>query len=119
MTFENHTRGEFHEQNRSAKDAEALKKEEKKAGSEASPADSGLAQAKKTGRPEETVGYVGGQPIDDARGLDISQYTGPHSKPSSEFEDPKAPYHQGPGSGLTPEEESDGANWDTPDRENG
>lgn len=118
MTFENHTRGEFHVQNRSANDAKTVKKEEKKAQENASQDDPQLSQAKKTGHPDETVGSVGGQPIDDNRGLDVSQYTGPGSKPSSEFEDPKAPHHQGPGSGLSKEEEAEGADWENPDPEN-
>ncbi len=115
MTFENHTRGEFHEQNRSVNDAKALKKEEKKAEQESSAADLEMTQAKKTGHPEETVGYVGGQATDDERGLDVSQYTGPGSKPSSELNDPSAPYHQGPGSGLTQKEENQDADWENPD----
>ena len=115
MTFENHTRGEFHEQNRSANDARALDKEEKKLEEEISDEDSELLQPKKTGHPDETVGYVGGQAADDPRGLDISQYTGPASKPSSDFNDPEAPYHQGPGSGLSQEEENQNADWENPD----
>ncbi len=115
MTFENHTRGEFHEQNRSVNDARALDKEVEKAEKDISGEDPELLQAKKTGHPEETVGYVGGQATDDPRGLDISQYTGPGSKPSSEFNDPKAPYHQGPGSGLSQEENAQEADWENPD----
>ncbi len=44
-----------------------------------------------------TVGLIGGQGKDDEGGLDMSQYTGPNSKPSNEFNDPNAPYHTGPG----------------------
>ena len=117
MTFENHTKGEFHEQNRSANDAKTVKNEEKKAGIESSRQNPDLSQAKKTGHPNETVGLVGGQPIDAEGGLDISQYTGPESKPSSAFDDPKAPYHQGPGSGLSKEEEAEEADWENPDGE--
>lgn len=112
MTYENHTKGEFHEQNRSEKDARVLAKEEKQLDKEISDEAPELLQPKKTGHPDETVGYVGGQAADDPRGLDISQYTGPGSKPSSEFNDPKAPYHSGPGSGLTKDEEAD---WENPD----
>ena len=115
MTFENHTRGEHHEQNRSANDAKALAREERKAEAEISHEDAPLQQAQKTGHPDETVGLIGGQAIDDERGLDISQYTGPISKPSSEFDDPKAPYHQGPGSGLSAKEEAEEADWENPD----
>lgn len=115
MTFENHTRGEFHQQNRSANDAQALDKEEKKAEQGSSPQDPELLQPKKTGHPDQTVGYIGGQAADDNRGLDISQYTGPASKSSSEFNDPKAPYHQGPGSGLSKKEETEKKEWENPD----
>ncbi len=115
MTFENHTRGEFHEQNKSANDAKTVKTEKDKAQENVSKDNPALNQAKKTGHADETVGYIGGQATDDERGLDISQYTGPGSKPSSEFSDPKAPYHQGPGSGLTPKEESEDADWENPD----
>ncbi|WP_411274706.1 hypothetical protein [Daejeonella sp.] len=115
MTFENHTRGEFHEKNRSKNEARALEKEEQKAEKDISGGNTELLQPKKTGHPEETVGYVGGQAADDTRGLDMSQYTGPGSKPSSEFKDPEAPYHQGPGSGLTKEEEAESADWENPD----
>lgn len=118
MTFENHTKGEFHEQNRSANDAKTVKKEVENAQENASKDDPQFSQAKKTGHPKETVGLVGGQPIDAEGGLDISQYTGPGSKPSSAFNDPKAPYHQGPGSGLSQEEETEGADWENPDPEN-
>ena len=118
MTFENHTKGEFHEQNRSANDAKTVKDEKKKAEKDISQDDPQLSQAKKTGHPNETVGYVGGQPTDDDRGLDVSQYTGPGSKPSSEFNDPKAPYHQGPGSGLSQGEEVEGADWENTEPEN-
>lgn len=118
MTFENHTRGEFHEQNKSANDAKIVKKEENKAEQEASKNKENLSQAEKTGHPDETVGYVGGQATDDERGLDISQYTGPGSRPSSDFKDPKAPYHQGPGSGLSQGEEAEGADWENPEPEN-
>ena len=115
MTFENHTRGEFHQQNRSANDALALDKEEKKTEQDSSNEDSELLQAKKAGHPDQTVGYIGGQAADDNRGLDISQYTGPASKSSSEFNDPKAPYHQGPGSGLSKKEETETNEWENPD----
>lgn len=115
MTFENHTRGEFHEQNRSANDARALDKEVEKADKDISSDNAELLQPKKTGHPDETVGYVGGQAADDPRGLDISQYTGPSAKPSSEFDDPKAPYHTGPGRGLSQEEKAQEADWENPD----
>jgi hypothetical protein len=115
MTFENHTRGEFHQQNRSANDALALEKEEKKTEQDSSNEDPELLHAKKTGHPDQTVGYVGGQAADDNRGLDISQYTGPASKSSSEFNDPKAPYHQGPGSGLSKKEETEKNEKENPD----
>ncbi len=100
MTFENHTKGEFHEKNTVENDLDTPGKG-KKAGAKDPESD----QGKKAGHPDETVGYTGGQPLDDSRGLDISQYIGPDSKVSSDFKDPKAPYHQGPGSGLTKEEE--------------
>lgn len=115
MTFENHTRGEFHEQNQSRNDAETVKNEKKKAQEEASGDNVKLSQGKKTGHPDETVGYVGGQPTDDERGLDVSQYTGPGSKPSSQFRDPKAPYHQGPGSGVSQNKDPEDADWENPD----
>ncbi|SKB80953.1 hypothetical protein [Daejeonella lutea] len=118
MTFENHTRGEFHEQNQSKSDAKAVKTEDKKADAEVVKDDLELSQGKKTGHPNETVGYVGGQPTDDERGLDVSQYTGPGSKPSSEFKDPAAPYHQGPGSGLSQQEKADETDWENPEPEN-
>ena len=115
MTFENHTRGEFHQQNKSANDALALDKEEKKTAQDSSNEDPELLQAKKAGHPDQTVGYIGGQAAGDNRGLDISQYTGPASKSSSEFNDPKAPYHQGPGSGLSKKEETEKKEWENPD----
>jgi hypothetical protein len=115
MTFENHTTGEYHQQNRSANDALALDKEERKAEKDLLNETPDLLQPKKTGHPQETVGYVGGQAADDERGLDISQYTGPGSKPSSAFDDPKAPYHQGPGSGLSEKEKADADDWENPD----
>ncbi len=118
MTFENRTRGEFHEQNQSKNDAKTVKNEEQKALEEVSGENADLSQGKKAGHPEKTVGYVGGQPTDDERGLDVSQYTGPGSKPSSEFQDPQAPYHQGPGSGLSRKEEAEGEDWENPDPEN-
>lgn len=58
-------------------------------------------------KPGKTIGLIGGQPKEDNGGLDISQYTGPGSKPSGSFDDPQAPYHTGPGSGLSEDEESD------------
>lgn len=115
MTFENHTRGEFHEQNRSANDAKTVNNEEKKAQKDISKDDPQLSQAKKTGHPDKTVGYVGGQPTDDKRGLDVSQYTGPVSKPSSELDVPEEPYHTGPGSGLSQKRKSEDADWENPD----
>lgn len=118
MTFENHTKGEFHEQNKSENEARNIEGEKKKKEKSASIDDLQLSQSKKTGHPNETVGYVGGQPADDTSGLDVSQYTGPGSKPSSEFKDPNAPYHQGPGSGLSQGEEAEGADWENPDPEN-
>ena len=116
MTFENHTKGEFHEQRRSENDAKTVEQEARQAEKDLSKDDPELLQAKKTGHPEETVGLIGGQAIDDPRGLDISHYTGPGSKPSSEFNDPAAPYHQGPGSGLS-REDAEGE-WENPEPEN-
>jgi hypothetical protein len=108
MTFENKTRGEFHDNRKNIgtkQEHEANKDPE-------------LTQAKKTGHPKETVGLIGGQPIDDQRGLDISQYTGPGSKPSSQFKDPDAPYHTGPGTGLSQEEEAQRSEWENPEPQN-
>lgn len=106
MTFENHTRGEMHEQRKSENDAKIVEKESKPGPSE-DRTDGDDALAKKTGQPGETVGLIGGQPIGDTRGLDVSHYTGPKTQASSQFDDPQAPYHQGPGSGLSEEEKSE------------
>ncbi len=107
MTFENKTGGEFHDNRKNIGNKQ--EKEENQ--------DPELSQAKKTGHPHpaETIGLIGGQPTDDKRGLDISQYTGPGSKPGSEFNDPEAPYHTGPGTGLSQGEKTDGGERENPE----
>ena len=52
----------------------------------------------------KNIGLTGGQSVDSKGGLNISQYTGPKSKPSSLFKDPEAEFKTGPGNGLNSEE---------------
>ena len=52
------------------------------------------------------VGLVGGQPQDDEGGLDVSQYTGRHSKPSSQFDGSGSPFHTGPGNSTSDPEKT-------------
>lgn len=75
-----------------------------------------VTDAGETGQKhEKDIGLVGGQPKEDKGGLDISQYTGPGSKPSATFDDPQAPYHTGPGSGLSADEEAAEAERENPE----
>ena len=55
----------------------------------------------------KNIGLTGGQSADSKGGLDISQYTGPKSKPSSLFKDPEAEFKTGPGNGLSSDENQD------------
>ena len=55
----------------------------------------------------KNIGLTGGQSVDSEGGPNISQYTGPKSKPSSLFKDPEAEFKTGPGNGLSSEENQD------------
>jgi hypothetical protein len=110
MTFENRTRGE-HDHGT----PETNPPTEKKI---AQPDMNTPAEEKDKQDPAAATNFAGGQARNDPDGLDISQYTGPGSKPSSKFEDPEAPYHMGPGSGLSHGEETEGGDWENPDPEN-
>lgn len=65
--------------------------------------------------PEEVIDMIGGQPKADESGLDISQYTGPGSKPSSSFDDQAAPKGTGPGNGLSMGQTTEGGDWENPE----
>ncbi len=66
---------------------------------------------------EEKIGLSGGQPATDKAGMDMSKYTGPESKASSQLDDPEAPYHTGPGSGLSAQEDAHEESEQNPDEE--
>lgn len=55
--------------------------------------------------PDTPIGLSGGQPKEEG-GLDISHYTGPDSKASSELEVEEEPFKMGPGNGLPAEPDS-------------
>ena len=60
----------------------------------------------------QQVGLTGGQAKDDERGLDVSDYTGPHSKPGSVFDDAERPGETE--AKLNGEQTPDSSEWENP-----
>lgn len=106
MTFENHTRGEH--------DHGALKDQENKDVNK----DIKPETESSTPNPLGSIDLAGGQPRNDQGGVDMSQYTGPNSKASSQLVDPESPYRTGAGNGLADQKKTEEADWENPEPEN-
>jgi hypothetical protein len=61
----------------------------------------------------ELIGLTGGQPKDDDSGLDVSDYTGPHSKAGAVFDDAERPAETE--AKLNNNQAPDSSEWENPE----